>query len=78
VYQIASKEVFFKQKLLIMTNAQINLEVAVKALEAGKLNGSAKSFIESIRDHSKQDLRKLTSKQYKFLNDIYNQHKDDL
>lgn len=57
-----------------MTNAEINLEVAVKALNDGKLTGSAQSFIESIKDYDKKDLRRLTKKQYQFLNDIYKQH----
>lgn len=59
-----------------MTNAEINLTIAVKALEANKLTGSAKSFIEDIKDYDKRDLRKLTKKQYQFLNDISNQHFD--
>jgi hypothetical protein len=63
-----------KQKLIKMTNAQINLAIAVKALEEGKLKGSAKSFIEDIKDYDNKDLSKLTKKQYKFLNDIYKQH----
>ena len=56
-----------------MTNAEINLEVAVKALEDGKLKGSAKDFIEDIKDFSKKDLRGLSKKQYQFLNSIYHQ-----
>lgn len=59
-----------------MTNAEINLEVAVKALENNELKGSTKSFIEYIKDYDKKDLRKLSAKQYKFLNDIYNQFKN--
>jgi len=62
-------------KLSKMTNAEINLEVAVKALEEGKLKSSAANFIESIKDYDKNDLRKLTRKQYSFLNSIYNQFK---
>lgn len=57
-----------------MTNAEINLNVSVKALEEGKLTGSAKSFIEDIKDYDKKDLRKLTHNQYKFLQSIYKQH----
>ena len=59
-----------------MTNAEINLEVAIKALEAGLLNGSAESFISDIKDFDKHDLKRLTSKQYHFLNDIYKRFKD--
>lgn len=59
-----------------MTNAEINLDIAIKALEAGKLTGSAQSFIEDIKDYDKKDLRNLTKKQYQFLNDIYKQNKD--
>lgn len=55
-----------------MTNAEIHLEVAVKALNDGKLTGSAKSFIENIKDYNKKDLKNLTSNQYKFLRDISN------
>lgn len=57
-----------------MTNAEINLEVAVKALNENKLSASAKSFIESIKDYDKHDLRKLSKKQYQFLNDIYKKY----
>ena len=57
-----------------MTNAEINLEVAVKALEEGKLKGTAQSFIEDIKDYNKYQLKKLTKKQYLFLNDIYKQN----
>ena len=56
-----------------MTNAEINLEVAVKALNAGKLTGSARSFIEDIKDYDKHDLKMLSKKQYQFLNNIYKQ-----
>lgn len=60
-----------------MTNAEINLQIAIKALESGKLKGSAQSFIEDIKGFDKKDLRNLTKKQYQFLNDIYKQHKDE-
>jgi hypothetical protein len=56
-----------------MTNAEINLDVAVKALKANKLTGSAKDFVESIQDYDKHDLKKLSKKQYQFLNSIYSQ-----
>lgn len=59
-----------------MTNAEINLEVAIKALNAGMLAGSSKSFIEDIKDYDKHDLKKLTKKQYQFLNSIYKQCKE--
>jgi hypothetical protein len=58
-----------------MTNVEMNLEVAVKALKEGKLKGSAVSFIEDIKDFDKKQLKKLSSKQYHFLNDIYKQNK---
>lgn len=58
-----------------MTNAEINLQVAVKALNEGKLKDSAKDFIEDIKDYDKYDLKRLTKKQYQFLNDIYKQNK---
>lgn len=54
-----------------MTNAEINLEVAVKALNENKLTGAAKNFVESIKDYDKYDLKNLSPKQYKFLADIY-------
>jgi hypothetical protein len=57
-----------------MTNAQSYLETATQALEEGKLSGSAKSFIESIRDYSKKQLNNLTSKQFNFLRDVANQN----
>lgn len=57
-----------------MTNAQIDLQTAVKALNEQKLKGSAASFIESIKDYSKQELKKLSQKQYKFLRDIAKQN----
>jgi hypothetical protein len=58
-----------------MTNAEINLSVAKKALEEGKLKGSSKSFVESIQDYDKYDLKRLSKKQYRWLNEIYRQHK---
>lgn len=54
-----------------MTNIEIDLQVAVKALEAGLLKGSSKSFIEDIKDYDKYDLKKMSKKQYLFLNSIY-------
>ena len=57
-----------------MTNAEINLQVAVKALEEGKLKGSARDFIESIKDYDKKELKNLSAAQYKFLASIYKQH----
>ena len=54
-----------------MTNAEIKLDVAVKALENNELSGSSRDFIESIKDYDKKQLRTLSAKQYEFLNDIY-------
>jgi hypothetical protein len=59
-----------------MTNGEINLEVAVKALEAGLLTSSEKSFIEFIKDYNKYQIRKMSGKQYRFLHDIFNRYKD--
>lgn len=59
-----------------MTNAQINLETAVKALEKGLLNGKAAEFISEIKDYDKGQLKRLTTAQYKFLNSVYKQVKD--
>lgn len=57
-----------------MTNAEINLNIAVQALKDGKLKGAAASFIEDIKDYDKRDLKRLTKNQYKFLNDTYRDH----
>jgi len=54
-----------------MTNAEINLKVAIKALEAGKLNSFETQFVESIKDYDKHDLKKLSSKQYDVMQSIY-------
>lgn len=54
-----------------MTNGEINLEIAVKALEAGKLNSFETTFVESIRDYDKHDLKNLSRKQYDVLQSIY-------
>jgi len=54
-----------------MTNAEINLEVAIKALEAGKLNSFETQFVESIKDYDKHDLKKLSRKQYDVMQSIY-------
>lgn len=53
-----------------MTNAEINLQIAVKALDEDKLTGSARNFIQQIRNYDKADLKRLTPAQYKFLKDI--------
>lgn len=57
-----------------MTNAEIILSICVKALNEGKLTGSAKQFIEDIQYYDKKDLRKLSKKQYQFLIDICNKN----
>jgi hypothetical protein len=55
-----------------MTNAEIRLKAAVKALENGNLNEKESAFIEDIRDYDKKQLRGLSLKQYKWLEDIAN------
>lgn len=55
-----------------MTNAEIRLKAAVKALENGNLNEKESAFIEDIRDYDKKQLRGLSPKQYKWLEDIAN------
>lgn len=50
-----------------MTNAEINLRYAIKALEEGRLNDREAVFIEEIRDYDKRRLRGLTSRQYAWL-----------
>lgn len=59
-----------------MTNAQITLANAIKALEAGKLNSSESSFIEEIRGYSKKELANLTKKQYEWLRIIAAKNED--
>jgi hypothetical protein len=54
-----------------MTNGEINLDIAIKALEAGKLNSFESSFVESIKDYDKYDLKNLSRKQYDVLQSIY-------
>jgi hypothetical protein len=54
-----------------MTNCEINLSVAIKALDAGKLNYFESNFVKSIKDYDKYDLKKLTRKQYDVLQSIY-------
>jgi hypothetical protein len=53
-----------------MTNNEISLEFAVKALESGKLNSFETKFVESIKDYDKNDLKKLSRKQYDILQSI--------
>lgn len=59
-----------------MTNGEINLQIAVKALKAGLLNGKDASFIESIQDYNKNDLKKM--KNYTWLQDIARRNADKL
>jgi hypothetical protein len=40
-----------------MTNVEIRLKAAVKALENGNLNENESAFIEDIRDYDKKQLR---------------------
>lgn len=61
-----------------MTNTEINLNVAVKALEQNLLNSFEKQFVESIKHYTKKDLRGLSSKQYNVLNSICNKYFDQL
>lgn len=53
-----------------MTNAQIAQKYAIEALEAGVLNSYEAEFVEKIRDYDKKELRNLTGKQYKLLDQI--------
>lgn len=55
-----------------MTNVEIDLSCALKALEAGRLTSYEAEFIEAIRDYTKKELKKLSSKQYKLLREISN------
>ena len=54
-----------------MTNGEINLDIAIKALNAGKLNDFEAKFVESIKDYDKYDLKKLSKRQYDVLQSIY-------
>ena len=58
-----------------MTNNEINLEVAVKALKAEKLNGFESEFVKSIEDYDKYDLKTLSRKQYDVLQSIYKKYR---
>jgi len=53
-----------------MTNAEINLDLAVQALESGKLRPVPADFIRDIKDYDKKDLKRLSPKQYRFLSQI--------
>jgi hypothetical protein len=55
-----------------MTNVEIRLKAAVRALENGNLNENESAFIEDIRDYDKKQLRGLSPKQFKWLEDIAN------
>lgn len=55
-----------------MTNAENILEQAVELLEKGQLNKKESEFVESIKDYTKKDLKRLSYKQYIFLRDIAN------
>ena len=54
-----------------MTNGEINLNIAIKALNAGKLDEFETQFVESIKDYDKYDLKKLSKRQYDVLQSIY-------
>lgn len=50
-----------------MTNSEIMLASAVKAMNEGKLTTSERNFIADIQDYSKKELRNLSSNQYNLL-----------
>lgn len=50
-----------------MTNAQINLQNAIEAMNAGKLTEWESNFIKGIQHYDKKALRGLSSKQYDVL-----------
>lgn len=56
-----------------MTNAEINLALVTKLYNANMLNGSSEAFIASIIDYDKKDLKRLSGKQYRWLNDLADQ-----
>lgn len=51
-----------------MTNVESYLQTAVENIE--QLNAAEKSFIESIKDYSKKQLKNLSSKQFDWLRTI--------
>lgn len=53
-----------------MTNAQSMQQSAIEAMEQGKLSTWEVSFVESIKNYTKKDLRDLSSKQYDALRKI--------
>ena len=53
-----------------MTNAQSMQQSAIEAMEQGKLTAWEVSFVESIKNYTKKDLRDLSSKQYDVLRKI--------
>ena len=53
-----------------MTNVESYQKEAVERLEKGELNSYESDFIEQIRDYSKKELKKLSSKQFLFLRKI--------
>lgn len=50
-----------------MTNSEINLSEAIKAMKQGNLSAYEMDFIKDIRDYSKKELKGLSSKQYDLL-----------
>lgn len=53
-----------------MTNVEINQKEAIKNLEAGELNAFEETFVLQIKDMTKKELNKLSSKQYLILRKI--------
>lgn len=55
---------------ITMTNAQSMQQSAIEAMEQGKLTSWEVSFVESIKNYTKKDLRDLSRKQYDVLRKI--------
>lgn len=55
-----------------MTNVQSYLETAVELLEKNELRDSEATFINSIKNYDKKQLKKLSQKQYDWLKAIAN------
>lgn len=53
-----------------MTNAEAYQQEAIEKLEQGKLNSYESEFVEKIREYSKKQLKRLTSKQFLFMRRI--------
>lgn len=61
---------------MALTNIEITLAIAVKAMYARLLTENEGKFIRSIQDYDKKQLNNLTEKQYKWLHAIYTKYRN--